>query len=79
VFKKYGTHFITAFPVLKNKMGHLKIKNYESERVETFKYLGVILSEINSNQMDLQERIENVNKIFFWFKKCLNIKTYQRN
>ena len=25
------------------KTGHLKIKNYKSERVENFKYLGVIL------------------------------------
>ena len=45
-------------------MGHLKIKNYESERVENFKYLGVILNEDNNNQMDLQERIKNANKIF---------------
>ena len=28
----------------KNKIGHLKIKNYKSERVESFKYLGVILN-----------------------------------
>jgi len=27
----------------KNKIGHLKIKNYKFERVENFKYLGVIL------------------------------------
>jgi hypothetical protein len=27
-----------------NKIGHLKIKNYEVERVENFKYLGVILN-----------------------------------
>jgi hypothetical protein len=29
-----------------NKIGHLKIKNYKFERVENFKYLGVILNEI---------------------------------
>ena len=28
----------------KNKIGHLKIKNYKFERVENFKYLGVILN-----------------------------------
>jgi len=27
----------------KNKIGHLKIKNYKFEKVENFKYLGVIL------------------------------------
>jgi len=29
----------------KNKIGDLKIKNDKSERVEIFKYLGVILNE----------------------------------
>ena len=37
----------------KNKLGHLKIKNYKVERVENFKYLGVILNEDNSSQIDL--------------------------
>jgi hypothetical protein len=39
----------------KNKMRHLKIKNYKFERVENFKYLGVTLNEDNNNQIDLQE------------------------
>jgi len=30
----------------KNKIGHLKIKNYKFERFEDFKYLGVILNEV---------------------------------
>jgi len=34
----------------KNKIGHLKIKNYKFKRVENFKYLGVILNEDNNNQ-----------------------------
>jgi hypothetical protein len=33
----------------KNKIGHLKIKNYKFEKVENFKYLGVILNENNNN------------------------------
>ena len=37
----------------KNKIGPLKIKNYKFERVQNFKYLGVILNEDNSNQIDL--------------------------
>jgi hypothetical protein len=37
----------------KNKIGHLKIKNYKFERVVDFKYLGVILNEDNNNQIDL--------------------------
>ena len=41
----------------KNKIGHLKIKKYEFERVENSKCLGVILNEDNNNQIDLQERI----------------------
>jgi len=37
----------------KNKIVPLKIKNYKFERVENFKYLGVILNEDNNNQIDL--------------------------
>jgi hypothetical protein len=49
----------------KNKTGHLKIKNYKFERVENFKYLGVILNEDNNKQTDLQERIKHANKTYF--------------
>ena len=42
----------------------MKIKNYKFERVENFKYLGVILNEDN-NQIDLQERIKNASKTYF--------------
>jgi len=48
----------------KNKIGHLKIKNYKFERVENFKHLGIILNEDNNNQMHLQERIKNPNTYF---------------
>jgi cyanophycinase-like exopeptidase len=53
----------------KNKIGHLKIKNYQSETVENFKYLGVILNEDNNKQTDLQKRIKNVNKTHFMLQK----------
>jgi hypothetical protein len=49
----------------KNKIGHLKIKNYKLESVGNFKYLGVILNEDDNNQIDLQERIKNDNKTYF--------------
>ena len=51
------------------KLGHLKIKNYKFERVENFKYLGVMLHESNNNQIDLQERIKNANKTHFMLQK----------
>jgi cyanophycinase-like exopeptidase len=53
----------------KNKIGHLKIKNYEFEGVENFKYLGLILNEDNNNQIELQERIKNANKTYFMLQK----------
>jgi len=53
----------------KNKIGQLMIKNYKFERVENFKYLGVILNEDNNNQIDLQERIKNANKTYFMLHK----------
>ena len=52
-----------------NKIGHLKIKNYKFERVENFKYLGIILNEDNNNQIDLQERIKNANKTYFMLQE----------
>jgi len=63
----------------KNKIGHLKIKNYESERVENFKYLGGIVNEDSNNQIDLLERIKNANKHILCYKNILKTKTYQRN
>jgi len=56
----------------KNKIGHLKIKDYSFERAENFKYLGVILNEYNNNQIDLQERIKNANKTYFMLQFFLN-------
>jgi len=58
----------------KNKIGHLKIKNYKFEGVENFKYLGVILNEDNSNQIALQERIKNANKTCFMLQKFFKNK-----
>jgi hypothetical protein len=63
----------------KNKIGHLKIKNYKFKRVENFKYLRVILIEDNNSQRDLQEKIKNSNKTYLTLQKFLKIKTYQRN
>jgi hypothetical protein len=48
-----------------NERGQLTIKNYTFERVENFKYLGVILNKDNNYQIDLQERIRNPNKTYF--------------
>jgi len=64
----------------KNKIGHLKTKNYKFERVENIKYLGVIPNEDNNNQIGLQERIQNANKTYtLCYKIFLKMKTYQRN
>jgi len=62
-----------------NKIGHLRIKNYKSEREEYLKYLGVTHNEDNSNQIDLQERIKMLTKHILCYKNFLKIKTYQRN
>jgi len=44
-----------------NEIGQLTINNYTFERVENFKYLGVILNGDNNYQIDLHERIKNAN------------------
>jgi len=62
----------------KNKIGHLKIKNYNFERVENFKYLGVILNEDNNNQIDLQERIKNANKTYFMLQQFFKNKNISK-
>jgi hypothetical protein len=62
----------------KNKIGHLKIKNYKFERVENFKYFGFILNEDNNNQIDLQERIKNANKTYFMLQKFFKNKNISK-
>ena len=52
----------------------MKIKNYRFERVENFKYLGVILNADNSNQIDLQERINSATKTYFILQKIFKNK-----
>jgi len=44
------------------------------ERVENFKYLGVILHEDNNHQIHLQERIKNANKTYFMLQKFFKNK-----
>ena len=63
----------------KNKIGHLKIKNYKFEIVENFKYLGVTLNEDNTNQTDLPERKKMLTQHTLCYKNFLQIKIYQRN
>jgi cyanophycinase-like exopeptidase len=62
----------------KNKIGHLKVKNYKFERVENLKYLGVILNEDNNNPTDLQERIKNANKTYFMLQKFFTNKNISK-
>ena len=46
--------------------------------MENFKCLGVILSEDNSNQIDLQERIKNANKTYFILQKFFKNKNVSK-
>jgi hypothetical protein len=61
-----------------NKTGNLKMKNYKFERVESFKYLRVILNEDNNNQTDVQERIKYANKTYFMLQKLFKNKNISR-
>ena len=56
----------------------MKIKNYKFERVENFKYLGVIFNEDNNNQIDLQERIKNANRTYFMLQKFVKNKNISK-
>jgi len=42
------------------------------------KYLGVILNEDNNNQIDLQERIKNANKMYFMLQKFFKNKNISK-
>ena len=46
--------------------------------MENFKYLGVILNEDNSNQIDLQEGINNANKTYFMLQKLFKSKNISK-
>jgi hypothetical protein len=58
---------------------NLKIKNYKFERVEHFKYLGVIMKEDNNHQIHLQERIKNANKTYFMLQNFFKNKNISKN
>jgi hypothetical protein len=62
----------------KNKIAHLKIENYKFEKMENFKYLGVILNEDNNNQVDLQKGIKNVNKTYFMLQQFFKNKNISK-
>jgi hypothetical protein len=47
-------------------------------RAENFKYLGVTLNEDNNNQIDLQERINNVNKTYFMLQNVFKNKNISK-
>jgi hypothetical protein len=59
-------------------MGHLKINYYKFERVENFKYLGVILHEDDNSQIHLQERINNANKTYFMLQHFFRNKNISK-
>jgi len=61
-----------------NRTGQLTVKNYTFERVEYSKCLGVILSEDNNRQIDLQERIKNANKTYFILQKLFRNKNISK-
>ena len=58
----------------KNKIGHLKIKNYKFKRVENFKYLGVILNEDNNNQQTCKKEQKMLKKHILCYNFFLKIK-----
>ena len=61
-----------------NKMRHLTIKSYKFERVENFRYLGVIVNEDNNHQIDLQERIKNAKRSYFMLQKLFRKKNISK-
>ena len=60
------------------KIGQLTEKNYTFERGENFKFLGVILNAGNNHQIDLQERIKNVNKTYVMLQKFFRNKNMSK-
>jgi hypothetical protein len=63
---------------LKQKLGHLKIKNYIFERIENFKYLGVTIHEDNNSKIHLQERIKNARKTLFMLQNLFRNKNISK-
>ena len=61
-----------------NNTGLLKIKNYTFERVENFKYQGVILNADNNHQTHLQERMKNANKTYFMLQNFFKNKNISK-
>jgi len=54
-----------------NRTKHLTIKNYTFERVENFKYLGVILEEDNKHQKIYKKELKMLTKHNLCYKNFL--------
>ena len=64
-----GTAKITG-----DKRGEIKVSKYTFEKVENFKYLGVIINENNKKEFEIQERLKNANKAYFMLQNILKLK-----
>lgn len=59
--------------------GHIRIGSYIFERVENFKYLGVIVNSKNNRSVEIQERIQAGNRAYWTYKKLLQDRNISRN
>ena len=61
-----------------DKKKEIKIKN-TFEKVDNFKYLGVLINENNKKDFEIQERIKKANKAYFCYRTYLNPNTYPKH
>ena len=65
-----------------HKKREIKINKYTFEKVDNFKYLGIIINENNKKEFEIQERLKNANKAYFMLQNILkskNIKIHIKN
>ncbi|KAL1446641.1 hypothetical protein WDU94_003506 [Cyamophila willieti] len=57
-----------------NDFNHINIENYKFERVSTFKYLGVTLTEDNKEEVEIQTRLNSANRSLHACNKLMSSK-----
>jgi len=57
----------------------MKVDNSSIERVEEFKYLGTALTDQNSIQGEIKNRLKSGNACYYWVQNLLSSRLLSKN
>ena len=71
------TNIIILFYIIAN--AHIKIGSNSYEKVETFKYLGSLLTNQNSIQEEIKRRLKAGNSCYYSVQTLLSSRLFSKN